>query len=518
MAGVGFRRTISNNGVRTLLPGAPGSQPSAEAVPFLYETAQIEEVIVNETSDNAGTTDATSNIGRIRFRPVNTNKGVSSKLLDYADPLIPYQSQYPLVGEYVLVFKLQVPREGSAVEMNGKYFYIGPIAAKRKLTENRFPLVASTLRPPVSRILRNQRTAAAGVTTRAAESVQNLISPSNFKEAKINPIKPFEGDIIYQGRYGQSIRFGSSQMQGSFNDPHPNIILRAGQGPDTARTLDDRGARSLTNDSINTDASAIWMVSNQLLGIIPATFGTNIHLASTFETPIFSGASILLNSDKLIFNSKETSIYLFAKKGIHLNALQDGVTVDTAGPIVLNTPDNIDIFSQQTLSVESREDIIISARKDVNISGDRNIVVFGNEIFLGGRGLRASPITLASPLKLFFWELLRVVMTTQPLVIGPTGVVNPAFIARLLVVFLKNIVLPDPFNPSWASNDNFAMKTNERTMASDLPAKRSFKRVGGLGNKASDGVDAVTSGERIADNAGSRDLRRLYNREVSSRL
>jgi hypothetical protein len=294
--------------------------------------------------------------------------------------------------------------------------------------------------------------------------------------------------------------------------------MRVGQGPATSLTNEDRSPQSLTNESINTDASSMWMVSKQILGLVPATFNTNVYLASLFEKPtVFGGASILLNSDRVILNSKDTSIFLFAKKGIHLNSLEDGISLDTSGQLSLTTPNNITLSSGKTVSLTStKEDIIISTKRDVTISGDRNIVVHGNEIFLGGRSVQASPIVMARPLKLFMYELLRTLMSTSPLTLGPSGIVNPALIARMLIVFSKYMVLPDPFNPLWASNDNFVMKTNTRTAASDLPPSQNFKQLTGLGTRGSQ--DAFTTVSQVADNAGIKNLRKLYGEELISKL
>lgn len=503
MPGSGFRVGVRNNGVRTLLPGAPGTQAGVSTDGFIYEAAQVEEIVVNEASSLSATTSNTANTGRARIRFINTGKGDSSTELPWADPLLPYQTSYPLVGEYVLVFK-----------MLGTYWYVGPINTKRKITENAHPLVG-LVRPPQNNILKNQRALAAGVLTQASVDVNKV--GTNFKEANVNSVKSFEGDVIYQGRYGQSIRLGSSQMVSSADgQQYPNIILRAGQGPETSLTTEDRGPSALTNESINTDDSSIYLVSKQTLGLIPATFGTNIHLRSTFEKPVFDGASILLNSDKIIFNSKRTSIYLFSKKGIHLNSLEDGFTLDTAGPITLRTPNTLSLYSEKTLSLDVKEDTILSTKRDVTISGDRNITIYGNEIFLGGRSSRASPIAMAKPLKLFMFELLRTIMSTSPLTLGATGLINPALVARLLVVYAKYQVFPDPFNPLWASNDNFVMKTNESTLARDLPPNESFKNVTGLGTRG--GNQSAVFGRELADNAGLKDLRKLFDEELISKI
>jgi hypothetical protein len=506
MPGTGFRTSVSNK-IATLLPGGPGSQPLPTTDFFIYEAAQVEEIITNESSELSATTSNTANTGRAKVRFTNTEKGINSNELPWADPLLPHQTIYPLVGEYVLVFK-----------MLGTYYYIGPLNTKRQITENAHPLIGVAASEPVSKLLKNQRKTALGVLTQATPNINRV--GTNFKKQNVNPLKPFEGDIIYQGRYGQSIRFGSSQMVGSsLGEQFPNIILRAGQGPDTAKTTDDRGESALTNESINQDASSIYIVSKQILGLVPATYGTNIHLSSLLEKPFaFDGASVLINSDRLIFNSKATSIFMFARKGIHLNSLEDGLTFDTSGPVLFKTPNNVSIFGEKTIDITSKEDALFVARRDVSISGDRNITIYGNEIFLGGRSSQASPIAMAKPLKLFMYELLRTLMSTSPLTLGPSGIINPALVARLLMVYAKYMVLPDPFNPLWASNDNFVMKTNEQTLSGPtyLPPNKSFKQVSGLGTRNSS--DAVTFTRNEADNAGLKQTRKLFDNELVSKL
>lgn len=459
MPSLGFKAPISNTGVKTLLPGVQQLSVIPEA--FIYAAAQVEAVIINEGSDKYNSTSSeTANVGRAKIRLVNTDKSTDSKNLFWADPLIPYQTTYPLVGEYVLVFK-----------MVGTYWYIGPLNLKRKISENAFPVTGTIIEnAKPNNIAERQAQARAGVTTQ--KSNIKTTAGEKFKELKVNPIKAFEGDVIYQGRYGQSIRLGSSQLSSIPSDTHsPNIILSAGQSS-PIRTAP--GSAGLTNESVNTDKSSMWMVADQIVPILPATFGTSIHLRSTFERPVaFGGASILLNSDRLIFNSKLTSIYMFAKKGIHLNALEDGVTIDTSGDIFLRTPSQLQLYSEKTTLITSKDDITLNAKKDVTISGGRNTVVYGNEIFLGGRGISASPIVMAKPLKLFFYELLRALMSTQPLTLGATGMVNPAYVARLLMIYSKYMVYPDPFQPLWASNDNFVMKTNEQTLTNSSAAEKS---------------------------------------------
>lgn len=507
MSGVGFRIPSSNRGAVSL-PGEPNSRQSSIPDAFIYEAAQVEEIVGNEENDKASKESRTSNIGRIKIRFENTGKGTNSDRLDWANPLLPHQSMYPLIGEYVLVFK-----------MLGEYYYVGPINTKKQITENAHPIVGLATNITGATLFKNQRKDALGVLTRAVINPNKV--GTNFKKLKnVNPLKPFEGDIIYQGRYGQSIRFGSSQMVGSsLGEQFPNVIIRAGQGPNTAKTTDDKGERSLTNESINTDASSIYLVSQQILALVPATFDTNVHLKSLLEKPVaFDGASILLNSDRLLFNSKKTSIFMFAKKGIHLNSLEDGMTFDSQGEIIFDTFNTLSLNSKKTLTLLSSEDAVITARRDVTVSGDRNITIYGNEIFLGGRSSMASPIVMARPLKSFMFELLKTLMSTSPLTLGPSGLINPAVLARLLVVYAKYLVLPDPFNPTWASDDNFVMKRNEQTMSGPtfIPPGTKFKQSTGLGTRAPNEAVQFTKDE--VGNAGLTQVRKLFDDALASKL
>ena len=140
MPGIGFRTSVSNKAA-TLLPGGPGSQPMPTTDFFIYEAAQVEEIVQNEASNLSSTTSTTANTGRVKIRFINTGKGTNSSELDWADPLLPHQTMPPLIGEYVLVFK-----------MLGTYFYVGPINTKRQITENAHPLLGLAASQPTNQL------------------------------------------------------------------------------------------------------------------------------------------------------------------------------------------------------------------------------------------------------------------------------------------------------------------------------------------------------------------------------
>jgi hypothetical protein len=248
----------------------------------------------------------------------------------------------------------------------------------------------------------------------------------------------------------------------------PNIVLRAGQSKDSLKV--EKSKSSLTIESLDTDASSIYIVSDELLPFTPATKKSSTFLYSMITKPgSFSGAQVLVNSDTLVMNAKNGSLYVFATEGIHMNSLKNGMTFDSEGSITTRTLEDLNLLADKTVLEKTRGDIINVAGRDVSVDAGRNVIIRSNETYLGGFNDFAEPIVMGTKLKLFFLELLKVLMSTQPLTLGPTGVINPAIIARLTLTYAKFLVIPGPLNPRWASDDNFVTKTNEKTDGPGLP-------------------------------------------------
>ena len=114
---------------------------------------------------------------------------------------------------------------------------------------------------------------------------------------KIRSLLPYEGDRIYEGRNGASIRFGTTVTNPTTknpwsdggNDGDPITIIRNGQYVD----FDDSETISPILEDINRDASSIYMTNNQQIPIDVAsknltTFNINLD---QFDQPSVSIAS-----------------------------------------------------------------------------------------------------------------------------------------------------------------------------------------------------------------------------------
>ena len=142
--------------------------------------------------------------------------------------------------------------------------------------------------------------------------------------------------VLIQGTESESIpsqplSLNTWSISGSNGDPI--TILRNGQNPEL-----DSPAQSTTIEEINKDLSSIYLTSTQQLPIEVSS--QNDYLSYGEEKPIapnqYSGAQVVLNSGRLLFNSNQDNIMLSSQKSINLNSLE-GINMDTPGPIILES-------------------------------------------------------------------------------------------------------------------------------------------------------------------------------------
>tara|TARA_B100000131_G_scaffold47282_2_gene41932 strand:- start:4960 stop:6105 length:1146 start_codon:yes stop_codon:yes gene_type:complete len=142
-------------------------------------------------------------------------------------------------------------------------------------------------------------------------------------------ILPNEGDVIVEGRFGNTIRLGSDIK--NENQDSPNIILNVGQTKEGEE-------KSPIKENIDNDGSSIYLTTNQELEFKPS-------VESKLVSGPYKGKNILLSSDRIIFNTKnEGDIGLFSSRNFSLGAVKELViespvtkigSVQATEPIVL---------------------------------------------------------------------------------------------------------------------------------------------------------------------------------------
>ena len=142
--------------------------------------------------------------------------------------------------------------------------------------------------------------------------------------------------ILVQGtetvnKPSQPQNLNSWSVSGSNGDPI--TILRNGQNTELTGS-----ALSLVTENINKDLSSIYLTSTQILPIEVSSQNDYLSYGENKPTSpnLYSGAQVVLNSGRLLFNSTQDNIMLSSKKSINLNSIE-GINMDTPGPIILES-------------------------------------------------------------------------------------------------------------------------------------------------------------------------------------
>tara|TARA_B100002019_G_scaffold292763_1_gene316998 strand:- start:3680 stop:4720 length:1041 start_codon:yes stop_codon:yes gene_type:complete len=217
-----------------------------------------------------------NNLGCIRFQMINQTtpiQDISSGNIAY--PLNQNLRTLPLINEIVLVIAAPSSKKYSDGDSNAlKYYYTSAIPVFNSTSVNALPSLQSG--GTEIAISNTNEEIAAGIPNSDNNVKPEVKLGDNFKDrGNIQNLYPQEGDIIFEGRFGQSIRFGStSKINGDFSefpvnpqnpwskngeDGEPIVILRNGQ---KKSPIDFDQWEPLFED-INSDASSIYMTSTQ---------------------------------------------------------------------------------------------------------------------------------------------------------------------------------------------------------------------------------------------------------------
>ena len=206
-----------------------------------YETEALEvkNVILNDNRNHGAVT------GVFIDEPNQEIKG------DVVLPLIPNICCIPVVGEHVVV-----------VEYNGQHYYTSIINRKNNVNENSIPGTAGGY-------------------------VENTKYGKTFERKDVRRIEMSEGEIAFQGRFGNSIKLGCNKADNS-----PNIKIRVGQ------QRPPEGLGELVKENIERDGSSIYLLENGL----PWTSTTD---EEKFDGEQVTGKKILIKSDGIFISGRD---------------------------------------------------------------------------------------------------------------------------------------------------------------------------------------------------------------------
>jgi len=226
----------------------------------------------------------------------------------------------PLVGEFVLIYK-SFNQQTTDKIWRETWYYHSTIDIQSSINENMMPGISGG---------------------RTAEEI-NAIKPGNtFSRKSISPIQPYEGDVLIEGRNGNSIRF-SSTLTTNYPSNHyyktPSWL-----GPDTTagdpiiilsnRTI-NKNKKEFVVENAEQDASSLYLTSTQELNDLQLTKPLTIHNS-------FNGSQFVGIADRIILRAK-----------------RDLAVIDSEKGIILNTPNNIYIGGEKASQPLVHGDVLV---------------------------------------------------------------------------------------------------------------------------------------------------------------
>lgn len=303
---------------------------------------RVTSIVLGEFYDDGKTKNPEYNspadVGKVDFEMLYTGLNLrrANKVSKSAFPIFSFLKQYPLIGE--IVYIVSGPSDGlNDNYKNQKLFYYPPFSLWNAVNHNAFPNMDQ-----YSEFLKSysQQPGYQGSTdTTQAKLPLGVYFQEN---PKVKSLKPFEGDSLLEGRFGQSIRFGSSNSYRGDNDTwstgviqsdyigKPITIIVNGQGKPSVKNSDQF---SSTIEDVSRDDSSIYLTSGQPL----RTLNVSDIRSKKYEFP-YRGNQALICSDRVMLYSKKENVLIFSKKEIGISA-------------------------NSTVSIYSSEDVVINSKK-----------------------------------------------------------------------------------------------------------------------------------------------------------
>jgi hypothetical protein len=295
----------------------------------MFTAVRVINILLDETFPDFEFYGGWNSLGTIICEEVNNPKNVF-----IASPLNSNTKNYPLINEIVYTFTLPNTLIGE-INVSTKSYYIDIVSLWNHPHHNAYPSKANEPPPPQQKDYVQTQAGSTSIITNEAKKI--FLGKTFYEKPNIHPLLPFEGDFIQEGRWGNSIRLGSTvgSTPNNWSDSgingDPITIIRNGQGDQT-----EEGWMPITED-INNDDSSIYLTSTQKIPLKAKSTSYVSYSGSGYEPPIlpnnFEGKQIILDSGRLVFNSYSDHILFSSAKSINLNS-QESVNIDTTKFII----------------------------------------------------------------------------------------------------------------------------------------------------------------------------------------
>ena len=285
----------------------------------MFATAEVIETSI--AFENAPINDEGNRIplGTIRIRV-----GGKGELADehFAFPAL-NTTHIPLIGEHVICFRASSDYTNPGFRSE-RWFYLSSYNLQGNKHLN--PLPNKYINSVIGRD--GQGGAYASLGAPQSAETATYIPGEDFTELDtIKNLQPYEGDIIFQGRAGASLRLGRSYQ--NLSSQYAASPFWKGDGPITILSnglKEERGPNKYVIEDPDTTASMFIMTSGQQIKMKPS----QRRLAPGIQpVDAYKKSQIVITSDRLIFNSKLDEIVLSSKSTVGVATKNWAVDMNT---------------------------------------------------------------------------------------------------------------------------------------------------------------------------------------------
>lgn len=208
----------------------------------------------------------------------------NTKILQRVKPISANIKQIPIKGESVLIFQ-GYDQTSSWIRRRLQWYYFPTTGIQSRINSNVVPI-----------------------------NTENFVADKEFVERSTPILQPYMGDVIFEGRYGNSIRFSSTINTGKYDiqpswsgaeTTDPIIILSNSSKLD----LD----KNFVIEDIESDDSSLYLTSTQTLDRLQLSTPLTVNNAN-FKNSQFIGVG-----ERIILRAKKDIAIIDSEKGIVLN-------------------------------------------------------------------------------------------------------------------------------------------------------------------------------------------------------
>tara|TARA_B100000674_G_scaffold488949_1_gene502044 strand:- start:105 stop:1151 length:1047 start_codon:yes stop_codon:yes gene_type:complete len=244
---------------------------------------------------------------------VKTNIGSGkSEVERIVYPLDTNIKRLPVVGEMVFLVP-RISANSNSIAAKPILYYTTPISLQKNVNHNAIPKGFTSIKGSGGDTSDYQ---AASAGNPNASSTKAFKFDFGFEEVSgVSALQPFSGDVIVEGRFGQSMRLGytpagtqtTQNPSWTGDSTSPITILR--------NTQNSSGWNKFVIEDVNEDDTSLYMTSKQKINLSQA------HPFSLGVTPgnIFGDPQVLINSDRVLLNAKRDRVILAGTEDVNIS-------------------------------------------------------------------------------------------------------------------------------------------------------------------------------------------------------